>query len=53
VAVYGPTGAELDAFRKAMQPAVLDWLKTKVDPALIAELQKAVAEAVARQKAKL
>jgi tripartite ATP-independent transporter DctP family solute receptor len=53
VAVYGPTEAELDAFRKAMQPAVLDWLKTKVDPALIAELQKAVADAVARQKAKL
>jgi tripartite ATP-independent transporter DctP family solute receptor len=53
VAIYGPTEAEVDAFRKAMQPAVLEWLKTKVDPNLIAELQKAVADAVARQKAKL
>lgn len=53
VAIYSPNEAELDAFRKAMQPAVLDWLKTKVDPALITELQKAVADAFAKQKAKL
>lgn len=52
VTVYSPTAAEMDAFRKAMQPPVLDWLKTKVDPKLIAELQKAVADAVAAQKAK-
>jgi TRAP-type C4-dicarboxylate transport system substrate-binding protein len=51
--VYGPTETELEAFRKAMQPAVLDWLKTKVDPALITELQDAVADEVARQKEKL
>jgi tripartite ATP-independent transporter DctP family solute receptor len=53
VQVYGPTEAEIDAFRKAMQPAVLDWLKTKVDPALITELQNAVTTAVANQKEKL
>lgn len=50
VQVYGPTETELDAFRKAMQPAVLDWLKTKVDPALITELQATVASEVAKQK---
>jgi tripartite ATP-independent transporter DctP family solute receptor len=53
VQIYGPTEAELNAFRNAMQPAVLDWLKTKVDPKLITELQQAVADAVAKQKAKL
>jgi tripartite ATP-independent transporter DctP family solute receptor len=48
--IYSPSDAEMDAFRKAMQPPVLDWLKTKVDPALIAELQKTVADTVAEQK---
>jgi hypothetical protein len=35
-----------------MQPAVIDWLKTKVDPALINELLKAVDDAIVAQKAK-
>lgn len=51
--IYSPTEEEMDQFKKAMQPAVIDWLKTKVDPALITEAQKAVADAVADQKAKL
>ncbi|MCX7026464.1 MAG: DctP family TRAP transporter solute-binding subunit [Spirochaetes bacterium] len=50
---YSPTEAEMAAFQNAMQPAVLDWLKTKVDPKLIAELQQAVVDEVARQKAAL
>jgi tripartite ATP-independent transporter DctP family solute receptor len=53
VQIYGPTEAELNAFRAAMQPAVLDYLKTKIDPNLIAELQQTVARAVANQKTKL
>lgn len=51
--IYSPTEEEMDQFKKAMQPAVIDWLKTKMDPALITEVQKAVADAVADQKAKL
>jgi tripartite ATP-independent transporter DctP family solute receptor len=51
--VYSPTEAELEAFRKAMQPAVIDWLKTKVDSKLITELQQAVVDTVAKQKADL
>jgi len=51
--IYSPTEEEMDQFKKAMQPAVIDWLKTKMDPALITEAQKAVADAVADQKAKL
>jgi tripartite ATP-independent transporter DctP family solute receptor len=53
VQVYGPTEAETEAFRNAMQPAVLDWLKTKVSPALITELQNAVKAAVAKQREQL
>jgi tripartite ATP-independent transporter DctP family solute receptor len=53
VQVYGPSETEIDAFRKAMQPAVIDWLKTKVDPKLIVELQDAVTAAVAKQKEQL
>lgn len=52
VQVYSPTEAEMDMFRKAMQPAVIDYLKTKVDPKLIDELLMAVDNAVAAQKAK-
>jgi len=51
--IYSPTEEEMDQFKKAMQPAVIDWLKTKVDPSLITEAQKAVADVVANQKAKL
>jgi len=50
--VYSPTDAEMQQFKKVMQPAVIDWLKTKVDPALINELLKAVDDAVVAQKAK-
>jgi TRAP-type C4-dicarboxylate transport system substrate-binding protein len=53
VQIYGPSEAEIDAFRKAMQPAVVDYLKTKVDPALITELQNSVTAAVAKQKEQL
>jgi len=51
--IYAPTDDEMDQFKKAMQPAVIDWLKTKMDPSLITEVQKAVADAVAAQKAAL
>jgi tripartite ATP-independent transporter DctP family solute receptor len=52
VQVYSPTEAEMDMFRKAMQPPVIDYLKTKVDPKLIEELLAEVDKAVATQKAK-
>jgi len=51
--IYSPTDQDMEQFKKAMQPAVIDYLKTKMDPALITEVQNAVAEAVAAQKAKL
>lgn len=51
--IYAPSDDEMDQFKKAMQPAVIDWLKTKMDPSLITEVQKAVADAVAAQKAAL
>jgi tripartite ATP-independent transporter DctP family solute receptor len=51
--IYAPTEDEMDQFKKAMQPAVIDYLKTRMDPALITDVQKAVADAVADQKAKL
>jgi len=50
--IYSPTDAEMQQFKKVMQPAVIDWLKTKVDPALINELLKAVDDAIVAQKAK-
>ncbi len=50
--IYSPTDAEMEQFRKAMQPPVIDYLKTKVDPKLIDELLKTVKDAVAQQKAK-
>lgn len=49
--VYAPTENDLAAFRMAMQPPVIEWLKTKIDPKLISELQKAVVDAQAKQKA--
>ncbi|MDP3177491.1 MAG: DctP family TRAP transporter solute-binding subunit, partial [Spirochaetaceae bacterium] len=53
VQIYSPTEAEMAQFQAAMQPPVLEWLKTKVDPKLIAELQAAVTTTVAKQKAGL
>ncbi len=53
VQIYSPSDAEMDAFKKAMQPAVIDYLKTRMDPKLITEIQDAVAAAVARQKSQL
>jgi TRAP-type transport system periplasmic protein len=50
--VYAPTEADVAAFKKAMQPAVIDYLKTVVDPKLITEIQQTVADAVAAQKLK-
>jgi len=52
VQVYSPTEAEMDMFRKTMQPAVIDYLKTKIDPKLIDELLDAVNDSIAAQKAK-
>jgi tripartite ATP-independent transporter DctP family solute receptor len=43
--VYKPTSAELDQFRAAAQPPVLNWLKGQVEPGWIEALQAAVAEA--------
>jgi len=45
VQVYVPTPQEKELFRKATQKPVIDWLKTKIDPKLIDEAFKAVAEA--------
>ncbi|HUX41123.1 MAG TPA: TRAP transporter substrate-binding protein DctP [Rectinemataceae bacterium] len=53
VQVYSPTEAQIADFRNAMQPSVIAWLKTKIDPKLIAEAQDAVAVAVAKQKQQL
>jgi len=50
--IYSPTDAEMQQFKKVMQPAVIDWLKTKVDPNIINELLQAVDDAVIAQKAK-
>ena len=52
VQIYSPTESEMAQFRKAMQPPVIDYLKTKVDPKLIEELLASVDSAVAAQKAK-
>jgi TRAP-type transport system periplasmic protein len=51
--VYAPSEKELDLFKQATQPPVLAWLKTKIDPKLIDEAQKAVADVIAAQKAQL
>jgi len=45
VTVYTPTAAEMDQFRAAAQPAVVDFLKTKIDPKLIDAIQVAVKDA--------
>jgi tripartite ATP-independent transporter DctP family solute receptor len=53
VQVYVPTEAELELFKKATQQPVIDWLKTKVDPALITEILAEVNKVVADQKASI
>lgn len=45
--VYAPTAEELAQFRALAQPAVIDWLRTQIDPALINEVLEAVREAEA------
>lgn len=49
--VYVPTPAELAQFQQAAQPAVIDWLKTQIDPALITEVMAEVDRVVAETKA--
>jgi len=47
--VYVPSPAEKEQFKKATQPAVIDWLKTQVDPQLIQDVLDAVDKAVAKE----
>ncbi|MCX7786827.1 MAG: DctP family TRAP transporter solute-binding subunit [Spirochaetes bacterium] len=51
--IYTPTEKEIQLFKEATQKPVLDWMKTRVDPALIDEAMKAVAEVVNAQKKEL
>lgn len=44
VTIYEPTAAEKAEYRKLAQGKAVDWLKTKVDPALIDEVLAAVVE---------
>lgn len=45
VTIYEPTAAEKAGYRKLAQGKAVDWLKTKVDPALIDEVLASVTEA--------
>lgn len=45
--VYAPTAEELAQFRTLAQAAVIEWLRTQIDPALIEEVLEAVREAEA------
>ncbi len=45
--VHAPTSAELEQFRSLAQQAVIEWLRTQIDPALINEVLEAVREAEA------
>lgn len=49
VTVYTPTPAEMAQFKAATQGPVIDWLKTKIDPKLIDNIQVAVKEAQAKK----
>ena len=49
VAIYTPTAAEMNQFRSAAQPPVIDFLKTKIDPKLIESAQAAVKDAEGRK----
>ena len=42
--IYQPTPAELEAFKEATAPAVLDWLRTVVDPAIIDRVLQTVSD---------
>jgi C4-dicarboxylate-binding protein DctP len=48
--VYTPTEKEIQLFKEATQKPVLDWMRTRIDPALIDEVIKVVSEVVAAQK---
>lgn len=48
--VYTPTEKEIQMFKEATQKPVIDWMKTRVDPALIDEIMKAAADVVSAQK---
>jgi tripartite ATP-independent transporter DctP family solute receptor len=45
VEIYDPTSAEKAQFRNLAQGPALEWLKTKVDPAMLTELMSSVDEA--------
>lgn len=45
--IYSPTPEELAQFRTLAQQAVIEWLRTQIDPALIDEVLAAVREAEA------
>ncbi len=45
--VYVPSAAEIDQFKNATQPPVLDWLKTQIDPSWISGEMDAVQKAYA------
>ncbi len=49
--VYVPTEQEMQQFRQAAQPAVIEWMETQIDPALIQEAMDAVESTVAAMKA--
>jgi len=51
--LYTPTEKEIQMFKEATQKPVLDWMKTKVDPALIDEAMKAVDSVVNSLKSDL
>ena len=48
--IYSPTEKERELFKNACQKPVIDWLKTKVEPALIDETLKAVDDVTRRHK---
>ena len=51
--IYSPTEQELDQFREATQKPVIEWLKTKVDAAIIDEVLQEVKRVIAKEKAEL
>jgi len=51
--VYVPTEAERELFKKATQAPVIDWLKTKIDAALIDKFMNEVDRVVREAKSEL
>jgi len=51
--IYSPTEKERELFKKATQKPVVDWLKTRVEPALIDEMLKASDDAVKKHQSEL